>query len=77
MDKQVMPCNVQSDCTQAMLGSRLPKGVRVMQVGSFRMENVVSLDEFKSRCMDLRSLKPAVLMGQTLIVASPKQQQWR
>jgi len=44
MNKQLIPNNVQNDSVQAMLGSRMPNGVRVMQVGSFKMENVVSLD---------------------------------
>lgn len=45
--------------------------VRKLQVGQFRVEKVLSLDDFRSKNIDFRSLRPAVLIDHTLYSPLP------
>lgn len=40
----------------------------VMPVGTIKVERIVSLADFKSKNIDFRALRPAVLLNKTLLV---------
>lgn len=63
---------VASDALYAQTRADLPNGVRIMPLGSFRVEKVGSLDEFKSKKWNFAAMRPAVLLKDTLVLAQPR-----
>jgi hypothetical protein len=53
----------------------LPPGLQVLPAGSFKVEKVVSLDDFKAKMIGMGGLRPAVLKGSTLWVQGARSQQ--
>jgi hypothetical protein len=50
--------------SKTALGIQLPPStVKSYATGTFKVEKVSSLDDFKAKIMGMRSLKPAVLVG--------------
>jgi hypothetical protein len=70
-----MSAILQSDAKLAINLESTGRGVRMLPMGTFTVQKVMNLDEFKSRKMDFRSLKPAVLVNHTLMVSSTTPQQ--
>lgn len=66
---------------RSALGVQLPPpGFKTYAAGTFKVEKVGSLDDFKAKFMGLHSmhsLRPAVLTGETLLVHTGRKQQWR
>lgn len=58
------------------LGAHLPPpALKAYPAGTFKVEKVGSLDDFKAKFIGLRSLRPAVLVGHTLWLHDNRQQQ--
>ena len=63
-----MSVAMESDIKTALSFAPLPTGVTIMPKGSFKVEKVGSLDDFKAKLAFMGSLKPAVLINQNLVV---------
>lgn len=64
-----------NDAKNALGTPLLPPGVQVLPAGSFKVEKVVSLDDFKAKMMGMGGLRPAILKGSTLWVQGARSQQ--
>lgn len=56
------------DVKQAMKGQLPPPDVKVVHLGSFKVEKVGSLDDFKAKMIGMGKLRPAVLTSSGLWV---------
>lgn len=56
-----------NDASTALIGHSNPCGVRLLPAGTFKVEKIGSLDDFKAKIMGTRSLRPAVMIGQNII----------
>lgn len=51
--------------------------MKIVELGSVKVEKVTSLDDFKSRSINFRLLKPAVMVNGALWVGSTIKKQWK
>lgn len=63
---------VTNDALHAQTRSDLPNGVKIMPMGSFRVEKVGSLDEFKTKKWNFAAMRPAMLVKGTLVLTQPR-----
>jgi hypothetical protein len=63
-----MSAILQNDTTNVLHIQQDPRAVRKMPVGAFKVEKVTSLDALKSKMIDFRALRPAVLSNGVLTV---------
>ncbi len=64
-----------NDLTHAAQPINAVKGVQMVRMESFKVERVFNLDEFKSKKIDFSSLKPAILMNQSVLVMGGRAKQ--
>lgn len=65
-----------SDALHAQTRADLPGGVRIMPMGSFRVEKVGSLDELKTKKWNFAAMRPAVLVKDTLVLVQLRSELW-
>jgi hypothetical protein len=63
-----MSATQQNDTHKAFTKEGVQGMIRVMPEGMFKVENVKSFDAFKTKNIDFSSLRPAILVGQNLII---------
>lgn len=57
-----------NDAVTALVDQSGLKNIEKVPMGKIRVERIVSMADFKSKNIDFRSLRPALLINQTLLV---------
>ena len=57
-----------NDAVTALVDQSGLKNIEKVHMGKIRVERIVSMADFKSKNIDFRSLRPALLINQTLLV---------
>jgi hypothetical protein len=63
------------DVKQAIKGQLPPPGVKVVPMGSFKVEKIGSLDDFKAKTIGMGQLRPAIMTSTGLWVHNGRSQQ--
>lgn len=63
-----MPSTQKNDTYSAFNQEGRSGMMKIVPVGTYKIENVKSFDEFKAKNIDFNSLRPGVLVGQSLII---------
>lgn len=63
-----MTSTLPNDANFALKDQAQFKMFTVMPVGNIKVERITSLADFKSKNIDFRALRPAVLLNKTLLV---------
>jgi hypothetical protein len=62
-----MTSTIINDASLALKENTKPSGVEMIPMGNIRVQKITSIADFKSKNIDFRSLRPAVMVNQTLI----------
>lgn len=65
-----MTSTLSNDAALALSNPTQLRKFTVMPVGNIKVERIVSLADFKSKNIDFKALRPAVLMNNTLLVSN-------
>lgn len=61
-----------NDGVTALVNQSDLKNTEMVPVGKIKVERIISIADFKSKDIDFRSLRPALLINQTLLVGKKR-----
>jgi hypothetical protein len=61
-----------NDATTAIKDQSHFKGMEIIPITKIKVERIVSMADFKSKNIDFRSLRPAIMINQSLLVENKR-----